>query len=51
MRCNAAANKRAKDGNEPAYYVTRSVERDGKFVGIAVYRTDDRPADDEKSAS
>lgn len=46
-----AANKRAKESNEPTYFVTRSVDRDGKFVGIAVYRTDDRPADDEKTAS
>jgi hypothetical protein len=42
-------NTKAKAADAPNYYVTRSHEVEGKFAGIYVIRTDDRPADEAVS--
>jgi hypothetical protein len=42
-------NTKSKAADAPNYYVTRSHEVEGKFVGIFVIRTDDRPADEAVS--
>ena len=39
-------NKKNKDRNDPAYYITRTVNQGGKFVAIMVIRTDAPRADD-----
>lgn len=43
---NTQANANAKKAGEPNYYVTRSVVKDGKFVGMKVYRVDNTIAKD-----
>lgn len=44
-------NTKAKAADAPNYYITRSHEVEGKFVGIYVIRTDDRPADEVAEAA
>lgn len=44
-------NTKAKDAGAPNYYITRSHEEAGKFVGVVVIRTDDRPADKVEEAA
>ncbi|QIG67191.1 hypothetical protein [Rhizobium phage RHEph15] len=43
-------NSKAKAADAPNYYITRSHEVGGKFVGIYVIRTDERPADETAKA-
>lgn len=38
-------NRNAKNADVPNYYVTRTAEKAGSFVGMYIIRTDDRPAE------
>lgn len=44
-------NKKNKDRNSDAYYVTRTLNEGGKFIGIMVIRTDAPRVEDESEAS
>lgn len=37
-------NRSAKNAGAPNYYVTRTAENEGSFVGMYIIRTDERPA-------
>lgn len=44
-------NKKQKDRGSDAYFVTRTINKDGKFDHILVIRTDVRPAEGEEEAA
>lgn len=43
-------NTKAKEAGAPNYYITRTHEVAGKFVGLLVIRTDERPSEAEEAA-
>lgn len=43
-------NAKAKDAGVPNYYITRSHEVEGKFAGVVVIRTDERPTEGSEAA-
>ena len=43
-------NSKAKDAGAPHYYVTRAAEKEGKFIGLYIIRTDERPVKKEEAA-
>jgi hypothetical protein len=43
-------NKKAREAGAPNYYETRTHEVGGEFVGMVIYRTDNRPDDTAAAA-
>lgn len=42
-------NSKSKDAGAPNYYITRTAEKEGQFVGMYIIRTDERPVQAEEA--